>query len=833
MVLCFACSSDVPAKDLFRHVSAVHGHLSKFQCNESNCDRVFHLLDTFRKHRLKHHCDVPRRVIDVPVGHESEVNQVCTGNVDTTIANMAIDNDECVHDSLREDSNIQSDTDDHDDPVKSAPIIPSATKLLSKLHSYMDINRTRIVSISQDFSNFMYCEAKLLEYLFQSYIREPTPENESKMKDAISALKNPFFKLNTLHLQLAKFEELGTYIPPVQIKLGQRKEFRKRKNKFVQCMVKTTAEFISMRRVLKAIFELPNMYEKTVSYIQSLIDEDPDVISNFMQGNYWRNKLENFSNNHLLPIFLYFDDFENNNPLGTHAGISNCGGVYIILPGLPPEFASKLENILLFVLFNTLDRKQFKNKIIFHRAITEIKCLNRNGISVITDGKQHEIFFELVLILGDNLGLNSILGFVESFRASHPCRFCLTDSANFSKVFNEDDVVLRTEKNYAEHLEMDDVKVTGIKEECVFHKLDSFHVARNRSCDFMHDGLEGVHAYDIAEILYIFIYDKNYFTLQHLNERIHGFPYQSWENKPPEIFESQLSRNVKRLKTSSSEMISLVRNFSLIIGDYVPKDDPYWELFLKLYDLNNIIMSPAHHREMPIHLKYLIEEYLRLRMKLFPNSPLKPKHHNLIHYPSIMRDFGPLWKISSMRAESRHSEGKKASRAAICRINVCHTIAVKTQLKQSYRFMSQSTSSEVIWEYAAPHKINNVNDLPHYSEFKHCLPLNTSQLSTLNWISFFKKKIEPEHNIIISYKENGISPIFYVIRCFVMTENGDLFILCTIGRDYAFHNHFQCFELLETSNKNEWIALRKEIVERSFISQIYKTSEGRSFIMSF
>lgn len=39
-------------------------------------------------------------------------------------------------------------------------------------------------------------------------------------------------------------------------------------------------------------------------------------------------------------------------------------------------------------------------------------------------GEKIRIYFALGLLLGDNLGLNGILGFVESFNAYYSCRLC-------------------------------------------------------------------------------------------------------------------------------------------------------------------------------------------------------------------------------------------------------------------------------------------------------------------------------------------------------------------------------------------------------------------------
>lgn len=53
----------------------------------------------------------------------------------------------------------------------------------------------------------------------------------------------------------------------------------------------------------------------------------------------------------VLPFTLYGDDFEVNNPLGSHSGFNKEHAVYCSLTGEPSEFESLLENIFLFQLY--------------------------------------------------------------------------------------------------------------------------------------------------------------------------------------------------------------------------------------------------------------------------------------------------------------------------------------------------------------------------------------------------------------------------------------------------------------------------------------------------
>ncbi|XP_008189668.1 uncharacterized protein LOC103311743, partial [Acyrthosiphon pisum] len=254
-------------------------------------------------------------------------------------------------------------------------------------------------------------------------------------------------------------------------------------------------------------------------------NNNPCIIKSFVQSSLLKVKLNN-QNKIILPYFLYYDDFEVNNPLGSHAGIQKLGAVYISLACLPPELASSLNYIYLVALFKTEDKNCFGNRAIFKDLIAELNFLESTGIEVVVDNKTYNIFFKLGLILGDNLGLHSILGFVESFVANYHCRFCKTHKKECHQQSIQNDNSLRDTVNYTADVMCNDVSVTGIKEPCIWNDVGSFNVTTNYSVDIMHDMAEGVCKYDIGLILKEMIYNLKYFSLDTLNNRIESFNYE-------------------------------------------------------------------------------------------------------------------------------------------------------------------------------------------------------------------------------------------------------------------------------------------------------------------
>ena len=173
--------------------------------------------------------------------------------------------------------------------------------------------------------------------------------------------------------------------------------------------------------------------------IRDSLEKNVNIISNFIQCEFWSNLKQTFDPSKIiLRLYLFFDDYETGNPLGSHAGLNKVGAVYASIACLPPRYQSKLENIFTFLLFNTLDRKHLGNHAVLREAINELEFLEEGGITLNVDGLDYNLHFRFVLLLGDNLGLHTLLGFVESFRANFFCRICLINKSDMGLILDED-----------------------------------------------------------------------------------------------------------------------------------------------------------------------------------------------------------------------------------------------------------------------------------------------------------------------------------------------------------------------------------------------------------
>lgn len=103
------------------------------------------------------------------------------------------------------------------------------------------------------------------------------------------------------------------------------------------------------------------------------------------------------------------------------------------------------------------------------------------------------VHFVLGMVIGDNLGLNSILGFAKGFKYNIFCRFCLMPLSDINKSLYEN--LLRNCINYEQHIEQNDYKNNGILENSIFNSISNFHVTQNFCLDLMHNLEEGVIKY--------------------------------------------------------------------------------------------------------------------------------------------------------------------------------------------------------------------------------------------------------------------------------------------------------------------------------------------------
>ncbi|KAL7297499.1 hypothetical protein TKK_0009864 [Trichogramma kaykai] len=406
---------------------------------------------------------------------------------------------------------------------------------------------------------------------------------------------------------------------------------------------------IPLRHSLAYFLQIPGMFHSIINYTKEL-ENDKSIIKNIVQTKFWANAIKGRTD-YLIPLYVYFDEIEVGNPLGSHAGIQKFGVVHALIATLPPMISSRLSSIIFSTIFHSAGLKKSSNSEVFGPLINELKFLYNEGVDIIIDKKKNPI--------------------------------CRASSQDCKTMYCEDTTKLRNINNYNEDLRASNKKITGITENCVFNDVPKFHIAVNTTVDIMHDMWEGVCMYVINAMLYEYIYVKKYFSLEKLNTWIKDFSYDVETNKPPKLTLNN-QRQMLNIKYSASEMICLVKYLSLIIKDFVPKTGKHWEMFMELRNIVDIVLSPRIIDSHLLSLAASIKKLNTIWIELYDN--LKPKFHFMTHYPTVISNFGPPVNYWAMRFESKHCDIKANAQATHSHRDLLHTISIKQSLQFAHYF---------------------------------------------------------------------------------------------------------------------------------------------------
>ncbi|KAJ8666289.1 hypothetical protein QAD02_007951 [Eretmocerus hayati] len=556
------------------------------------------------------------------------------------------------------------------------------------LYNNASVSRKFIDIIIKSFNSFIcYLFIPYLKQQIQADLRDEVhPDTVGKVLLILDNNRSPFSSLLTEKQRFAMYKKKSVFQTPQDFTIGERDV----KIGLLETVKKTVFGIhISLPETLKVYLQIPGIFKSMMKYQHDLLRENK-TFSNIIQGRLWLKKFLPFLKDKIVfPLIVFFDDCELRNPLGSHSGEQKFGAVYISLPTLPPHLSAKLSNILISTIFHSKDREEYGNESCFEPLLRDLKYLSEVGISITIDGVVQQVYFECVLFVGDNLGLNQCCGFVSNFLTDYCCRICRATADQSKRLVTECSSLLRNVKNYAEDVMY---RTGGVVQECLFNRLPRFHIAENRSLDLMHDLFEGVVPSVIGKVLTVFVFKKKYFTLDALNHRIATFDYGEHEtNKPRPITvinctatereETGLSQRI-RIRQSAAEMLCLSKYLILMIGDLVPKHDEYWLLYRILRKIIGTVIAPRFTRTDVLILSDNITNHHKLYIKLF--GLLKPKFHFMIHLPQIMLDNGPLIHFWSMAFERKHADLKDVADGTSSSRNLPKTIAIRNLLKLCY-----------------------------------------------------------------------------------------------------------------------------------------------------
>lgn len=149
---------------------------------------------------------------------------------------------------------------------------------------------------------------------------------------------------------------------------------------------------------------------------------------------------------------------------------------------------------------------------------------------------------------------------------------------------------------------------------------------------------------------------------------------------------------------TAAQMWNLAINLPVMMGDRVPVEDANWECFLLLLDILQFCTARVSSSAHAGILEALIHNHHELFIRCYPDSPVTPKMHYMVHFPNQIIRYvgfychipirctkllpynrtGPLISTWCMRMEAKNSYFKRAAQTSNFK-NVPYTVAKRHQ----------------------------------------------------------------------------------------------------------------------------------------------------------
>ncbi|RXN29273.1 hypothetical protein ROHU_018591 [Labeo rohita] len=331
--------------------------------------------------------------------------------------------------------------------------------------------------------------------------------------------------LDTEHKQMKYFVQSGYLVQPVEQPLPGVSYTQQRDSQtgtVKQVAVQDTFQRIPLRPLLKLILQSPGTMEKITEWKRKISDSKSLDDTTVLRTSVCPSEPS-------VPLLLYNDECEMVNPLCSKTSVHKLGLIYFTLKCLPPECLSSLDSHFLLAVYKADDAKTYGLDAVLKSVVDDINDLGTNGVEVDTAHFKGTLKIWVAQICGDNLGLNSILGYTESFSGNSVCRWCRVKKPLMRTQTIEDPLLLRNKDGHLSDLVQSNPTETGLKRQSILNDLKYFHVTENVPPDIMHDILEGVGAYEIKLVLSSLISHKD-FVFYYLTFSVNFFVFNVFFN---------------------------------------------------------------------------------------------------------------------------------------------------------------------------------------------------------------------------------------------------------------------------------------------------------------
>lgn len=188
----------------------------------------------------------------------------------------------------------------------SSNFLRDTTKFCLSLYNNPNVPRNAIQEITTNVNS--YIEKSYNPFICSKKEKELNHFTEKLVKDKVKSIldefKSPLHAFSFKHRLFSMFEKHCDYVAPESFTIGT--EIVEKHSKLQK--IDVLGARIPLQKSLKNLLERPGLLKEILSYIDKLKIEK-DIVRNVMQGEWWRKMFGN-SKDIILPIFLYYDDFD-------------------------------------------------------------------------------------------------------------------------------------------------------------------------------------------------------------------------------------------------------------------------------------------------------------------------------------------------------------------------------------------------------------------------------------------------------------------------------------------------------------------------------------------
>ncbi|XP_028418396.1 uncharacterized protein LOC114543726 [Dendronephthya gigantea] len=201
-----------------------------------------------------------------------------------------------------------------------------------------------------------------------------------------SSIREPFKDCHNEASQLKYYKENLGMVEPEKIVLGRYHKKVRKGSKLVDVEKEDKAYYVPL---IKSIQQLLTN-EAVVEEINHPHNRDDGLMADYCDGEEYQAHPLFSQNRHTLQIFLFFDELEVCNPLGSRANTHKIGNFYYTLGNISPDKRSSLGAIMLVAIVNSKHLKEYGVASILNTIMEDIRLLEE-GVEFDVCGEKKQI----------------------------------------------------------------------------------------------------------------------------------------------------------------------------------------------------------------------------------------------------------------------------------------------------------------------------------------------------------------------------------------------------------------------------------------------------------